>query len=143
MSFICVLTVLLFLQPLGLIAQANAAAQKPKPTPLAYSNHECGFELRVADWNVTVKPPEHPTRPCDLIVTFFRHSSDKSIETHSVHLIMLDEDYETALRDAGLVQKNGAWLTEGRQGMLSPPKGDPRGNLGWPKGVHYGWLLRR
>jgi hypothetical protein len=126
LSLIWLLSAFLFSRPMDLLARRNAASQKdakPKSAPTSYINQECGFELkRLPDWNVMVTPDPDPTRPCELIATFSRRSTDKSVEKHSANLFILAKEFESALRDAGLVQKDGEWMMEGRQGALTPTR---------------------
>lgn len=117
-----ILLAILLLHPASASGQGNAAAleKKAKPAASPYINQECGFELTLlADWKVTVKPNPHPRGSCDLVVTLSQTSTDKSVEKHSINVLFVDKDYESAIRYAGLVQKGGLWQTEGRQGMFS------------------------
>ena len=115
-----ILLAILLLHPVSASGQGSAAAPEKteKPAASPYINQECGFELtRVADWRVTVKPNPHSRGSCDLVVTLSQTSTDKSVEKHSINVLIVDKDYESAIRYAGLVQKDGLWQTQGRQGM--------------------------
>jgi hypothetical protein len=112
-----ILLAILLFHPASASGQGNGSPEKKeKPAASRYINQECGFELtRLADWKVTVKPNPHPRGSCDLVVTLSQTSTDKSLEKHSINVLIVDKDYESAIRSAGLVQKDGLWQTEGRQ----------------------------
>jgi hypothetical protein len=122
MRFVRVLPLLLLLHTPGLIARGKRVPPNdPKLTTATYRNQECGFELtRLGYWVVTVERGPHSSGPCDLTVTLSRHSPDNSTEKHSITVLTVDKDYESALRDSGFVEKDGGWAAEGRQGTLSP-----------------------